>query len=90
MPPSEISSEYYPLFLLAVRTGLRRGELVSVRWGDFQFGRHENDPNRFILVQHNYARREHTTTKSKKSRRVDMSKDLRRALIELRDCSKHS
>ncbi len=30
-------------------------------------------------------RREHTTTKSKKSRRVDMSRELRRALIALRD-----
>jgi integrase len=28
---------------------------------------------------------EHTTTKSKKSRRVDLSRDLRRVLIELRD-----
>jgi integrase len=42
-------------------------------------------PNRFIVVQHNYVRREHTTTKSKKSRRVDLSRELRRVLIELRD-----
>jgi integrase len=56
-----------------------------VRWGDLQFGKDENDPNRFILVQHNYVRREHTNTKSKKARRVDMSKDLRKAFIALRD-----
>jgi integrase len=31
------------------------------------------------------VRREHTTPKSKKSRRVDMSRELRRVLIELRD-----
>jgi hypothetical protein len=31
------------------------------------------------------VRREHTTTKSKKSRRVDVSKELRRALLETRD-----
>jgi hypothetical protein len=31
------------------------------------------------------VRREHTTTKSKKSRRVDMSRELRRTLLELRD-----
>jgi integrase len=82
---SEICPEYHPLFLVAVRAGLRRGELVSVRWGDLQFGKDENDPNRFILVQHNYVCREHTNTKSKKARRVDMSKDLRRAFIALRD-----
>jgi integrase len=36
-------------------------------------------------VQHNYVRREHTTTKSKKSRRVDLSRELRTVLVELRD-----
>jgi len=56
-----------------------------VRWGDIQFGRDEQDANRFIVVEHNYVRREHTTTKSKKSRRVDLSRELRRTLIGLRD-----
>jgi integrase len=64
-----------------LRAGLRRGELVAVRWGDIQFGRDEQDTNRFIVVEHNYVRREHTTTKSKKSRRADMSREL----IGLRD-----
>ena len=70
---------------MALRAGLRRGELVAVQWGDIQFGKDEQDANRFIVVQHNYVRREHTTTKSKKSRRVDLSRELRRVLIELRD-----
>jgi integrase len=64
----ESSADYHPLFLTALRTGLRRGELVALQWGDIQFGRDNDDPNRFIVVQHNYVRREHTTTKSKKSR----------------------
>ena len=38
-------------------------------------------------MQHNYVRREHTSTKSRKARRGDMSRELRRALIELRDAS---
>ena len=70
---------------MALRAGLRRGELVAVQWGDIQFGKDEQDANRFIVVRHNYVRREHTTTKSKKSRRVDMSRELRRTLIALRD-----
>ena|SRR5215813_6287904 len=53
--------------------------------GDVQFGAIEKDLSRFIVVQHNYVRREHTTTKSKKSRRVDLSKELRAVLIRLRD-----
>jgi len=80
-----ICPDYHPLFLMALRAGLRRGELVAVQWGDIQFGRDENDFNRFIVVQHNYVRREHTTTKSKKSRRVDLSRELRAALVERRD-----
>ena len=82
---NEVCPDYYGLFLTAVRTGLRRGELVALRWGDIQFGKDGNDSNRFILVRHNYVRREHTTTKSKKSRRVDLSRELRAVLIELRD-----
>ena len=80
----EICPAYYPLFLMAVRAGLRRGELVAVQWGDIQLGG-DHDSQRFIVVQHNYVRREHTTTKSKKSRRVDLSRELRRVLLELRD-----
>jgi integrase len=81
----EICPDYHPLLLMAVRAGLRRGELVAVQWGDVQLGADDHDSNRFILVQHNYVRRQHTTTKSKKSRRVDLSRELRRVLVDLRD-----
>ncbi|SPF43623.1 putative Phage integrase [Candidatus Sulfotelmatobacter kueseliae] len=81
----EICPDYHPLLLMAVRAGLRRGELVAVQWGDVQLGGEDSNSERFILVQHNYVRREHTTTKSKKSRRVDLSRELRRVLVELRD-----
>src|SRR5437879_11583280 len=70
---------------MELRAGLRRGEIVALQWGDIQFVKDENDTNRFSVVKHNYVRREHTTTKSKKSRRVDLSKELRRALLEVRD-----
>jgi integrase len=80
-----VCPEYEPLLRLAVRAGLRRGELVALRWGDLHFGAKEDDPNRYIYVQHNYVRRLHTDTKSRKPRRVDMSRDLRRVLLKLRD-----
>jgi integrase len=81
----EICPEYSLLFLMALRTGLRRGELVALQWGDVQLGSDADHTDRFILVRHNYVRREHTTTKSKKARRVDLSRELRSALVELRD-----
>lgn len=81
----ELCPEYYALFLVALRAGLRRGELVALQWGDLQMGRDESDANRFFMISHNFVHREHTTTKSKKSRRVDMSREVRRVLAELRD-----
>jgi len=45
----------------------------------------QENATRYILVQHNYVNRQFTTTKTKKSRRVDLSRQLRRALLELRD-----
>jgi integrase len=80
-----VCPEYYPLFLVAVRAGLRHGEWVALQWGDVQLGKDEEDANRFSVVQHNYVLGEHTTTKSKKSRRVDMSREVRRELAAMRD-----
>ncbi len=81
----EICPEYYPLLLMAVRTGLRRGELVALRWGDIQFGESEEDSNRYITVQNNYVHGKWTTTKSKRPRRVDLSRELRSVLLKMRD-----
>jgi len=81
----EFCPEYYALFLIAVRTGLRQGEILGLKWGDFQFGQGEDDPDRFIFVQRRWYRGRFSTPKSKKERRVDMSRELRRGLLELRD-----
>ena len=81
----DVCPEYYPLFLTALRAGLRRGELVALHWGDIQFGASEDDSNRYILVQRNYVHRQFTTPKNGKTRRVDMSKQLRAVLLKLRD-----
>src|SRR5450759_952671 len=80
-----VCPDYYPLFLMALRAGLRRGELVALKWGDVQFGENEADTNRYILVQRNYVYRRFTSPKSKKCRRVDLSKQLRATLLKLRD-----
>jgi integrase len=61
--------EVYTAFLLAVRTGLRAGELVALRWSDVDF------ENRFIEVTRTYNHRWHKfgLPKNKKSRKVDLS-----------------
>ena len=72
-----------PLFLCAVRTGMRQGELLGLQWGDIDFH------GQFIGVRRATVRRQETTTKTHKIRRVDMSPQLADALHvlpETREC----
>ena len=75
----------HPMFLTALRTGLRLGELIALHWEDVHFGETADDANRFILVRRNYSLGEFTTTKNHRVRRVDMSREVRQVLLELRD-----
>ena len=79
------SLDQYALQLVGMRAGLRRGEIVALQWGDLQFGADESDGNRFIDVKRNYVYGRFTTPKSHEPRRVDMSLELRRTLLDLRD-----
>jgi integrase len=81
----DVCPGWHPFFLTAVRAGLRRGELLALRWGDIQFGASADDSNRYILVQRNYSLGKFTTPKSGKSRRVDLSRQLRGVLLKVRD-----
>ena len=85
----ETAREFYPddhpLLLSALRTGLRRGELLALKWGDIQFAESEFDSQRFILVQRNLQSGRFISPKSHKPRRVDLSRELRRVLLELWD-----
>ena len=65
---------YFPLFMTALRTGMRLGELIALKPGDLDFN------GAFIEVRRNYSRRQVTTPKSGKIRRVDMSKGLAEVL----------
>jgi len=78
--------EYYPFFFMAARTGMRLGELLAVRWRDVDFnhtvrfedGTVEHRP--FIWVRRSYRRRKFGPPKSGKSRKVDMSNQLKEVL----------
>ena len=79
----ERSPEHYPLFLCAIHTGMRSGELAGLQWGDLDFN------GRFIIVRRQftvYGRIE--PTKTSKIRRIDMSDALLQALTELRRARK--
>jgi integrase len=73
------------MLLVALRTGLRLGELIASHWEDVQFGENAEDSNRFILVRRNYSLGEFTRTKNHRARRVDMSREVRYVLLDLRD-----
>ena len=67
----------YPLFLCALRTGMRLGELLGLQWGDIDF------QGRFIEVRRNRVAGRTTTPKNGKTRRVDMSMQLTQVLRAL-------
>jgi integrase len=65
---------YYPVFLIAVSTGMRLGEVIGLQPGDIDFN------GRFIEVRRSIVRGRVETPKNGKSRRVDMSMMLAQAL----------
>lgn len=66
---------------------MREGEALGLVWDDVQFGQDVADPYRFIHVRRTYdpVHRMFNTPKNGRSRRVDMSQELREALLDLRD-----
>jgi integrase len=70
--------EYFPLFLAAIHTGMRSGELAALRWSDIDFA------GKFIRLQKNVARGKVGDTKTRKSRCVDISDELLHTLEQLR------
>jgi len=75
-------SSYHPLFLLLVRTGVRIGEALALQWPDIDFN------GRFINIERTYSRGRIGSPKNGKSRTVDMSQQLKDALLELKESRK--
>ncbi len=74
----ESTPKFYPIFLTALRTGMRQGEILGLQWGDIDWS------GKFIEVRRASWNRIVTTPKSGKSRRVDMSDRLAQVLSEHR------
>ncbi len=68
------------LLLTAIMTGMRKGELVALRWRDVDWAAGR------IRVRRNFARNEMTTPKSRRGRRsIPMTGELSAALAALHD-----
>jgi len=76
---SDLPIEIYTFLLVAVRTGMRAGELMALEWSDIDFD------NRFIGVSKSYSRntKKIGATKNKKTRKVDLTPDAAEALRKL-------
>jgi integrase len=62
--------EYFPLFLCAIHTGMRSGELAGLQWGDIDFN------GKFMTVRRSFTRGRIEKTKTDQIRRVDLSDAL--------------
>jgi len=69
---------YYPPILLALRTGMRVGEIKALKWKDLDF------ENRLIEVKRSCRQGRVTKPKNGKGRKVDMSRQLAGVLRELK------
>jgi integrase len=74
-----IYPDYYPLFLVALRAGLREGEILALRWCNLLFERN------LIKVERRWYHDAFDSPKGNRTRLVDMSQQLRQALLDLRD-----
>jgi len=75
----EFEKIYYALFLCALHTGMRSGELAGIQWPDIDWH------GKFLEVHRQVVRGEVTDLKTKNGRRkVDLSDDLLEALSNLR------
>jgi integrase len=66
--------QYYPFFLMAARTGMRLGEVLALKWEDVDL------ENGFFWVRRSYRRGRFTRPKNGKSRKVEMSDQLKAVL----------
>jgi integrase len=69
------------LFLVALRTGMRQGEIAGLTWSDIEFA------TQTITVRHNFTAGYDSETKSNRVRHIDFDEDLAQTLaVWWKDC----
>lgn len=83
-------SEYYPLFHTALFTGMRRGELLALRWSDIDllYGQISVSRSFHILKSGKYEFTEPKSVKGKRS--ISMSPSNALVIKQLKDQRKHA
>lgn len=76
----DMDHQWYPVWMMALNTGMRSGELYALEWNDVDF------ENRLITVSKSYNKRLDLvkSTKAGYWRKVPINTDLESLLIELR------
>ncbi|MBC7430002.1 MAG: site-specific integrase [Bacteriovorax sp.] len=76
----ELNHEWYPVWMMALNTGMRSGELYALEWNDIDF------ENKLITVSKSYNKRldQVKSTKAGYWRKVPINGDLEALLIELK------
>lgn len=70
---------WYPLFLTALRTGMREGELLALEWGQVDFA------GGYIQVDRSLSGGKVVPTKSGRIRRIPLSPTLAKTLADLKE-----
>lgn len=62
--------EYFPLYLCAIHTGMRAGELAGLQWPDIDW------KGKYLIVRRSIKKGKVYQTKTKRIRRIDISDEL--------------
>jgi integrase len=78
----ELNHPWYPIWAVALMTGMRNGELFALKWSDVDLDKG------LITVQRSYNKRTHEfkCTKAGYWRTVPISKELKSILLQLSSC----
>jgi len=72
------SKQHYALFLTAIHTGMRSGELAGLQWGDIDWN------SKYVTVRRSIVNGKVTQTKTNRIHKVDLSDAVILALQELK------
>lgn len=82
-----LAHPWYPIWFLALSTGMRNGELHALRFSDLDFSANDGNGNIVVKRSYNTRRKEDKTTKTGDWRNVPMNSSLKEFLLSLKNTS---